>query len=106
MTDKAIAEEIGTRVKRLRLRKNRTQEAVAERAQLSVNTIKALESGRGKLSTIIAVLRELDSLDQLDHLIPDPGPSPLELVKLQGKQRQRAGKKSVSEPSEKVRSEW
>jgi len=105
MSDEAIEKEIGRRFRALRLRKNLTQQELAERALLSVNAIKNLESGRARLSTAIAVLRELNALDNLSAFIPDPGPSPLQLAKLQGKKRQRAsgkhgGKKERSEAPE------
>ncbi len=57
---------------------------------LSLNTIKSLESGSGKISTVIAVLRELGVLDTIDSFIPEPSISPLQLAKMQGKQRERA----------------
>ena len=90
LSDKGIEQELGHRIKALRLRKNITQEALAESATLSVNAIKSLESGRGKLSTLIAVLRELSALDQLDNFIPETVISPLQLAKMQGKRRERA----------------
>jgi len=90
LTDKAIEAELGGRLRDLRLRRNLTQQALAEATTLSLNTIKALESGKGKLATVIAVLRELGALDDLDSFIPEPGISPLQLAKRQGKPRQRA----------------
>jgi transcriptional regulator with XRE-family HTH domain len=90
LSDNAIEEELGRRFKALRLRKNITQKQLAEATTLSLNTIKALEAGSGKLSSVIAVLRELGALDQLDHCIPDSTISPLQLAKMQGKQRERA----------------
>ena len=73
-----------------RLRRNVTQIGLAQAANLSLNTLKALESGKGKLSTLIAVLRELDALGNLDDFIPVQQISPLQLAKMQGKQRRRA----------------
>jgi len=91
LSDKGIAQELGGRLRALRLQKNITQQDLAEAATLSLNTIKSLESGRGKLATIIAVLRELGALDQLDSLIPEEAAiSPLQLAKMQGKSRERA----------------
>ena len=90
LSDKGIEHELGRRFKTLRLHKNITQKELAEAATLSLNTIKALESGSGKLSTVIAVLRELGALDQLDNFIPEPSVSPLQLARMQGKQRERA----------------
>jgi putative transcriptional regulator len=90
MTDKAIMAEIGVRLKGLRLRRNRTQQQLADSTDLSLNVIKGLEAGRGKLSSLIAVLRELDGLDALDLFIREEQISPLQLAKQQGKKRQRA----------------
>jgi len=90
MTDKTIGAEIGARLKVLRLRRNRTQQEVADAAAVSLNVIKALEAGKGKLASLIAVLRELEALEGLDQFIPTPEVSPLQLAKQRGKKRQRA----------------
>ncbi len=104
MTDKAIGAEIGVRIKALRLRRNYTQQHLADAAAVSLNVIKGLEAGRGKLSSLIAVLRELEALDGLEQFIPIPEISPLQLARQQGKRRQRAsgsrGKKETMETSE------
>lgn len=90
MSDQAIATEIGHRFRALRLRHNLTQQQLAEAVALSLNAIKALEKGSAKLSTMIAVLRELGDLEQLNHFIPEISVSPLQLAKQQGRVRQRA----------------
>jgi len=90
LSDKAIEAEIGLRIKSLRLRKNRTQQELSDATCLSINTIKSLEKGRGKLSSLIAILRELGGLDGLKSFIPEHKISPLQLAKRQGKQRIRA----------------
>ncbi len=103
MSDKAVLAELGDRFRSMRLRKNLTQQELAERTLLSLNTIKALEAGKAKLSSVVAVLRELNQLDSIDQFIPDLGISPLQLAKLKGKTRQRAtGKrgKSLSKPGQ------
>ena len=90
MTDQAIASELGQRIRALRLRRNLTQAQLASATALSLNVIKSLEAGRGKLSSLIAVLRELGELQALDQCLPEPMVSPLELARRQGRQRQRA----------------
>jgi len=90
MTDRAIAEELGQRFRTLRLRQNLTQQQLADAAAVSLNVIKSLEAGRAKLSTCIAVLRELGALDALDQFIPPVAVSPLQLAQRQGRPRQRA----------------
>ena len=79
-SDSTILESLGERLKDLRLRKNITQAALAERALLSIGTIKSLEAGKGKLSSLVAVLRELGALDQLDGFIPPVTISPLQMA--------------------------
>ncbi len=101
-SDNAILKELGERLRKLRLRKNITQEALAARALLSVGTIKSLETGKGKLSTLVAVLRELGTLDQLDQFIPPVSISPIKMADASSKsssKRERAsgaGRKSKS----------
>jgi putative transcriptional regulator len=105
MTDKAICAEIGARIKALRLRRNLTQQQLAEAAAVSLNVVKALEAGKGKLSSLVAVLRELEALDGLEQFIPEPEISPIQLAKQQGKKRRRAsGNRGRKEPRET--SEW
>ena len=105
MTDKGIGAEIGSRIRSLRLRKNLTQQQVADRTALSVNAIKAIESGKGKLLNLIAVLRELDALFALDNFIPETAVSPIQLARQQGKKRHRASGKRFKGP-EKETSQW
>ncbi len=95
LTDKGIEEELGQRIRALRLRKNITQKELSEATTLSLNTIKSLESGRGKLSSLIPILRELGTLAQLDSFIPENTISPLQMAKRKGKQRARASGKHL-----------
>lgn len=106
LSDKAIEQELGRRLKSLRLRKNITQQALAEATTLSLNSIKSLESGRGKLSSIIAVLRELSALDQLDSFIPESTISPIQLAKMKGKVRERASGERLKHHPEEDEANW
>jgi putative transcriptional regulator len=90
MTDKAILAELGERFRELRLRQNLTQQELATRTGLSVTAIKSLESGRTKLSTAVAALRELGQLEELDHFIARPEISPMQMIRRGGKKRVRA----------------
>ncbi len=105
MTDKGIETEIGRRIKSLRLRKNITQQQLSKATALSLNTIKSLESGKGKLITLITVLRELGALDSLDGFIPEVSISPLQLAKQKGIKRRRASGKRAKTGS-KENTEW
>ena len=90
MTDKSIAAEIGRRIEQLRLEKNLTQQQLADEIGLSRVSYRKLAQGKGKLENIIAVLRALDKLDLVENFIPETTFSPMEQLKLKGKQRQRA----------------
>ncbi len=108
MSDNAILKELGNRIKMLRLRRNITQEALAEKAVVSVGTIKSLEAGKGKLATIIAILRELSALDELDSFIPEITISPLEIAKRKSPERVRAGRRqnSADNTDKATESDW
>ncbi|MHB8347356.1 MAG: helix-turn-helix domain-containing protein [Acidiferrobacterales bacterium] len=99
LSDKGVQAELGDRIRALRLRKNVTQNALAEATTLSVNAIKSLEAGKGKLSTLIAVLRELGALEQLDRFIPELPVSPIQLARMQGRHRERASGKRLKDHS-------
>lgn len=105
LSDKYIEKEIGQRIKALRLGKNITQKELAEATTLSLNSIKSLESGRSKLATLIAVLRELETLEHLDNFIPEISISPMQLAKMQGHVRKRASGERLK-PQAKDESEW
>jgi transcriptional regulator with XRE-family HTH domain len=105
MSDRAILREIGRRLRRKRLDKNLTQQALADKAGLGRTTISILERGApAGLLTVIQVLRVLGGLEELDAFLPDPGPSPLQLAKLKGRQRQRASRRPPTRDQEE--SDW
>ncbi|WP_439134470.1 helix-turn-helix domain-containing protein [Pseudomaricurvus sp.] len=90
MTDEAIAAEIGERIEQMRLEKNLTQQQVADAVGLSRVSYGKLARGHGKFINVIAVLRALDALELVEQFVPEVGFSPMELLKLKGKHRQRA----------------
>lgn len=105
MSDRAILREIGQRLKRLRLDKNLSQQKLAEGAGLNRTTIGEIERGApSSLLTFVQILRGLDALEDLNSFLPDPELkiSPLQIAKLQGKERRRASsqreKKQDGEP--------
>lgn len=90
-TDETILSELGRRLARTRLERNLSQEQLAKEAGVSKKTVERLESGEAVKSTsLIRVLRAVGLLDALDRLIPEPLPSPIERVRLQGQRRKRA----------------
>lgn len=102
LSDATILAELGERLAQRRLELALTQAELAEQAGVSKRTLERVEAGAStQLSTLIRVLRVLKLLDRLDGLVPASGPRPMDLLKLKGKERQRAprGKKpSDAEP--------
>ncbi len=91
MSDQAVLVEIGRRVQVHRLNLNLTQAAVAEKAGISRRVLQKLENGDPcSLVILVRTLRALGKLDTLDSFLPEPGPSPLQLAKLKGRERKRA----------------
>ncbi len=93
MTDKAIAKELGARLKKLRLNKDYSQKNIASRAGISITAVQGAEKGETTILTIIKIMRVLGALDQLEAFIPEPQISPIALSKLEGKKREKASGK-------------
>jgi putative transcriptional regulator len=94
LNDQILVKELGRRIQALRLNANWTQSTLASKAGLSTPSLSHLEDGKGaQLSTLLRVLRALNRLDDLELAFPPPQPSPLALLKLQGKTRLRASSK-------------
>ena len=82
---------IGERISRQRLEGNLTQAELATRAGVSKRTVERLEAGEStQLSNFLRILRALDLLDRIETLLPDLPPSPIDQLRLKGRQRLRA----------------
>ena len=94
-TDEMIIRELGERLAGVRLERNLTQAALAEQAGVSKRTVERLESGEvaTQLSGFVRVCRVLGLVERFDALAPEPGLSPIALLKLQGRKRKRASRK-------------
>lgn len=91
LTDSAVLEELGARLARTRIDANLTQARLAEEAGVGKRTIERLEAGRGTdVRVLVRVLRALGRMEGLESLIPAAPQSPMALLRLKGRERQRA----------------
>ncbi len=93
-SDEQVLKELGARIAQYRLNVNKTQAALAKEAGISSRTLTRLEAGESvQTSNLIRVLRVLKLMDNLDALIPKHVVSPVQQLKMHGKQRKRASNK-------------
>lgn len=85
--------ELGQHLRALRLRQNIDQRQLAERADVALNVVKRLESGKGAtVTSLVKVLRALGREEWLGALAPQVTVSPLHMLKDKKPVRQRASR--------------
>ncbi len=83
-------EELGRRVRRERIAQGLKQKELSAKAAVSADALSSLENGRPVTTqTLAKVLWALGHGEALENLLPPAVVSPIDLQKLQGKQRQR-----------------
>ena len=93
LSNGAIIQEIGKRVKEIRLDKNLTQQELAKMSGISLFTVAQIERGKPvSLAMLVPVMRELRLIDNLELLLPQREISPIELLKAKGKVPKRASR--------------
>ena len=83
-----IIQQLGKRFSDYRKRMKFTQKEIAERSGLSVFTISCFENGSSTgitLASFIKLLRAIESLDEIEKLLPELPLSPRSLFKKQQK---------------------
>lgn len=94
-TDQEILQEVGGRIRAYRLQRNLSQEELARRAGVNRTTVRDIEGGKdSQLSTLAKLMRALGRLEDLNAFLPLASVSPIQLMKLRGKPRQRARRRS------------
>ena len=102
--DEALQEELGSRLRDLRLNRNESQQELARRAGVGKATLQRLEEGRsGTIVTLLRVLRALD-LDNLDALVPAVERSPL--AEARGEHQARVRARGRSTPTKTPPGDW
>ncbi|MDP0587788.1 MAG: helix-turn-helix transcriptional regulator [Candidatus Endonucleobacter bathymodioli] len=102
-SDEAILKEMGNRITQLRLNMNKSQLLLAQEAGISHRTLIRIEHGQSvQASSLIRILRTLQLIGNLDCLIPETIVSPVQQLKMQGKQRKRASSRAIKPKKENV----
>ena len=82
--------ELGIRVRHQRVTQGLKQQELAAKAAVSADVLSALENGRSvTVESLARVLQALGQGEALINLLPAPVPSPIQLQKLAGRERQR-----------------
>jgi transcriptional regulator with XRE-family HTH domain len=67
LSSQAICEQLGMRIKRLRLARNLSQQQLAEMTQSSLSSVRRLEAeGQGSLEYVVRISQALQVVDQLN----------------------------------------
>lgn len=112
LTDDAVLHELGRRVERQRIGRNRTQEELAYEAGVGRATVQRLERGQTvQTSSLIKLLRALELLGSLEVALPEVGALPLAELKRQqrGERRRvraRTSRRSDGKGGESERAPW
>jgi len=94
-TSDEITAVLGLRLKAVRLSQSLTQAELAERAGVSVGTVKSIErSGQSSVTSLVRVVQALGLSDQLQSLFVLKVQSIAEMEQAQLAQRQRAPRKA------------
>ena len=108
-SDKQIASRIGDTLKALRLKQNITQQSIAEASQVSLSTVKKIESGEiGTFDAFLRMLRTLGKLEILQPLVEQEEMSPNEYYEFvySRKRKERKRASGVLQPKRQEKSEW
>jgi hypothetical protein len=94
LSENQVLEEIGKRLKAIRLNQNITQKELGELIGKGAEEISKIEGGKPiTLISFLRILRALNKLEDFEQAIKPPGISPMKMMELQEKQRKRASKK-------------
>jgi len=94
MTENQILEEIGKRLKQIRLNLDISQKELGEKIGKTAGDMSNIENGKPvTLKSFIRILRALEKLENLDNAIQSPSVSPMKMLKLKERQKKRASKK-------------
>ena len=109
LSDATILSKLGARLKSIRLKQNITQESLAISANISLSSVKKIESGEIKsFDSLLRVLRVLGKLDIFQSMVDEESLSPSEYYELVNSAKKATRKRAVGKmnANKKEESEW
>lgn len=109
LSDATILAKLGARIKSSRLKQNITQESLAISANISLSSVKKIESGEIKsFDSLLRVLRVLGKLDIFQSMVDEEQLSPSEYYELVNSTKKVTRKRAVGKinANKKEESEW
>ena len=92
MSNPEIVAEMGRRFKEYRLASNLTQQEIAERASVSIVTLRQFENGKTyniNMCNFLALLRTVHCLEEMNNILPEILISAYEMAKILNKKPKR-----------------
>ncbi len=108
LSDTQLSKRIGEKLKAIRLKRNITQQSLAEASSISLSSVKKVENGEiGSFDTLLRILRTLGMLDSISTLFEEEQLSPSEYYQMVNKAKKQTRKRAVGKLKvNKEESEW
>lgn len=108
LSDTQLGKRIGEKLKAIRLKRNITQQSLAEAASISLSSVKKVENGEiGAFDTLLRILRTLGMLESISQLFEEEHLSPSEYYEMVNKAKKQTRKRAVGKLKvNKEESEW
>ena len=108
LSDTQLNKRIGEKLKAIRLKRNITQQSLAEASSISLSSVKKVENGEiGSFDTLLRILRTLGMLDSISTLFEEEQLSPSEYYQMVNKAKKQTRKRAVGKLKvNKEESEW
>ena len=108
LSDTQLSKRIGEKLKAIRLKRNITQQSLAEAASISLSSVKKVENGEiGSFDTLLRILRTLGMLESISQLFEEEQLSPSEYYEMVNKAKKQTRTRAVGKLQvNKEESEW
>ena len=108
LSDTQLSKRIGEKLKAIRLKRNITQQSLAEASSISLSSVKKVENGEiGSFDTLLRILRTLGMLESSSQLFEEEHLSPSEYYEMVNKAKKQTRKRAVGKLKvNKEESEW